>query len=67
MNPVQVMQEVESHWRSGRSLPAQSPTHAHPTTLQACFSSMAAALACQQPSVHGAQVSIFHSGMHSEA
>ena len=60
MNPVQVMQEVESHWRSGRSLPAQAApaaTYANPTTLQACFSSIEAALACRQRSVHEAQVS----------
>ena len=59
-NALQVMQEVESHWRSGRSLPAQpalTPSHADPTLLETCFCSIQAALAWRQRSVHGALVS----------
>ena len=65
------MQEVESHWTSGRSLP-ETATYAHSQaeaqneaaagaqaeqdTLHACFAAMNAALACRQRSLHSAQV-----------
>lgn len=55
----QVMQEVESHWTSGRRLPAATAPagpQARPTTLQTCFSSIDAAIACRQPSHADAQV-----------
>ena len=59
-NALQVMQEVDFHWRSGRSLPAQAALtapHANPTTVETCFCSIGAALACRRHSVHDAQVS----------
>ena len=54
------MQEVESHWMSGRSLPAQATSatcQVNPTSLQTGFSSIEAALARRQRSVHDPQVS----------
>lgn len=53
----QVVQEVESHWTSGRRLPAApAAPPATPTTLQTCFSSIDAAIASRQRSAPDAQV-----------
>ena len=59
---MQIMQEVESHWTSGRSLPDEpSATMSevlHETVLNNCLAAVNAAIAVQQRNVHTAQVHI---------
>ncbi len=55
---MQVVQEVESHWTSGRALPDTTAAMAavHHTSLHTCMATINAALACRQRSPHSAQV-----------
>ena len=59
---MQVMQEVECHWTSGRSLPnvpsARMSEVLHETVLNNCLAAVNAAIAVRQHSVHTAQVHI---------
>ena len=54
------MQEVESHWASGRALPDASPAAVtepvQSTPLHTCLMSISAALALRQGSIHSTQV-----------
>ncbi|KAL0036637.1 hypothetical protein WJX79_003712 [Trebouxia sp. C0005] len=56
---LEVMQEVESHWISGRSLPdepsARMSDAIHETMLNNCLASVNAAIAVRQRSVHTVQ------------
>ena len=57
---VQIMQEVESHWASGRALPDESAASVtgpiQATPLHACLMSINAALALRHGSIHSTQV-----------
>ena len=56
---MQVMQEIESHWISGRKLPdgVCSPmAGSNHTILHACLATVNAALACRHRGIHSVQV-----------
>ncbi len=59
---MQVMQEVESHWTSGRCLPdvasATMSDVLHETVLNNCLATVNAAIAVRQRSANTAQVHI---------
>ena len=59
---MQVMEEIESHWTSGRSLPDEPSARVsevlHETVLNNCLAAVNAAIAVRQRSVNTAQVHI---------